>query len=176
MKRKNEDDDLSFLNDKVNPFYYVMGVIVLIAAIVAFCYVVWTITHANQNHLADRTPSNTVAGTQPDEIINASQESSSEESSSEEQEESEAEEKSDPVMDESVGMAFTECNETVTSTNVVNLRSEPSTEGGNTTVVGTLSNGTMAVRTGINEAFGWSRLEYNGQVVYAASQYIMVVE
>ena len=44
------------------------------------------------------------------------------------------------------------------------------------TVVTQLSNGQNARRTGINAATGWSRLEYNGQVVYAVSQYLVTVD
>ena len=49
----------------------------------------------------------------------------------------------------------------------VNLRDQPSTVTGN--VVGTLSYGEAVVRTGVSDT-GWSRLEVNGQVVYASSR------
>lgn len=67
-------------------------------------------------------------------------------------------------------MNFTEVNETVTSKDATNLRNIPS-QGGDSTVVYTLRNGETAVRTGISDS-GWSRLEFNGQTVYAVSSYL----
>lgn len=43
-------------------------------------------------------------------------------------------------------------------------------------MVAQLNNGDVAIRTGINEDLGWSRLEYNGQVVYCVSSYLKVLE
>ena len=68
------------------------------------------------------------------------------------------------------GMTFQAVNEAVTARDKVNLRDFPSTETGN--VVGTLSYGEAVVRTGVSGSgdTGWSRLEVNGQVVYASSR------
>lgn len=68
------------------------------------------------------------------------------------------------------GMTFKAVNEAVTARDKVNLRDFPSTETGN--VVGTLSYGEAVVRTGVygSTDTGWSRLEVNGQVVYASSR------
>ena len=68
------------------------------------------------------------------------------------------------------GMTFTAVAEAVTARDKVNLRDKPSTETGN--IVGTLSYGEAVVRTGISGSndTGWSRLEVNGQVVYASSR------
>lgn len=74
-----------------------------------------------------------------------------------------------PVSDGS--MTFIEVNDTVTAKDVSNLRSMPSTsEEGN--VVGQLKNGETLTRTGRNDDTGWSRLNYNGQTVYAVSAYL----
>lgn len=74
-----------------------------------------------------------------------------------------------PVSDGS--MTFIEVNDTVTAKDVSNLRSTPSTsEEGN--VVGQLKNGETLTRTGRNDDTGWSRLNYNGQTVYAVSAYL----
>ena len=68
-------------------------------------------------------------------------------------------------------MEFTEVSDTVTAKDVTNLRSVPSTlEEEN--IVSQLMNGEVISRTGINEAYGWSRLDYNGQTVYAVSNYL----
>lgn len=70
---------------------------------------------------------------------------------------------------------YTEVNEQVTPKIECNLRTEPSTanEG---TVVATIRNGDVVTRTGINSNTGWSRLDYNGQTVYAVSSYLALVQ
>ncbi len=68
-------------------------------------------------------------------------------------------------------MEFSDVSDTVTAKDVTNLRSAPSTlETDN--IVSQLRNGDTLSRTGINEGTGWSRLDYNGQTVYAVSHYL----
>lgn len=75
------------------------------------------------------------------------------------------------ALAEGNSMTFGDVNETVTAKDVINLRSTPYTgEEGN--VVGQLKNGETLTRTGRNDSTGWSRLEYNGQTVYAVSAYL----
>lgn len=69
-----------------------------------------------------------------------------------------------------VGINFTEVNETVTAKIETNLRTAPTTAEGSE-VVAKLVNGQTAVRTGVGSN-GWSRLEYNGQKVYAVSSFL----
>ena len=69
-----------------------------------------------------------------------------------------------------VGIIFTEVNETVTAKQETNLRSEPSTLNDGS-VVGKLVHGDTATRTGIGHN-GWSRLIYNGQTLYAVTNYL----
>ena len=45
---------------------------------------------------------------------------------------------------------------------------------GGATVVATIKNGETVTRTGINEEFGWSRVEYNGQTLYCVTSYLSV--
>lgn len=71
---------------------------------------------------------------------------------------------------------FTDVNETVTAKEMVNLRSKPSVTDADSAVVVTLYNGQNAVRTGVNNEYGWSRVEYNGQVLYCVSSYLKVVQ
>ncbi|MBQ7839288.1 MAG: glycoside hydrolase family 25 [Lachnospiraceae bacterium] len=68
------------------------------------------------------------------------------------------------------GLTFKAVSEAVTARDKVNLRDLPSTETGK--IVGTLSYGEAVVRTGVSgsDDTGWSRLEVNGQVVYASSR------
>lgn len=67
-------------------------------------------------------------------------------------------------------MNFTQVSESVTAKESTNLRDIPS-QGGDSTVVYTLKNGETIARTGISDS-GWSRLELNGQTVYAVSSYL----
>lgn len=64
---------------------------------------------------------------------------------------------------------FSEVNEKVTAKEVVNLRSAPGTSS---QIEASLKNGEIAVRTGINNATGWSRISYNGKILYAVSSYL----
>lgn len=69
---------------------------------------------------------------------------------------------------------FAERNEQVTAKIEVNLRALPSVTNPDAVVVAVLHNGEYATRTGINVDYGWSRLSYNGQTVYAISSYLRV--
>lgn len=69
-----------------------------------------------------------------------------------------------------VGIIFTEVNETVTAKQETNLRSEPSTLNDGS-IVGKLVHGDTATRTGIGHN-GWSRIIYNGQTLYAVTNYL----
>jgi len=69
-----------------------------------------------------------------------------------------------PVSD-----GFTGVDEQVTAKSETNLRDQPTTTGSN--VVYKLTNGEYVKRIGVHSN-GWSKLEYNGQVVYAISSYL----
>lgn len=70
---------------------------------------------------------------------------------------------------------FEEVNEKVTAKEYVNLRNIPSTTHEKSVVVTQLHNGEVAIRTGINTDVGWSRVEYNGQVLYCVSSHLQVL-
>lgn len=70
---------------------------------------------------------------------------------------------------------FKEVNEQVTAKSETNLRTEPSSKSPDT-VVYTLKNGEFVTRIGINESSGWSKLSYNGQIVYAITSYLIKEE
>lgn len=65
---------------------------------------------------------------------------------------------------------FTAVDEQVTAKAETNLRTAPSTD--NSEVVYLLKNGEYVRRIGVHSN-GWSKLEYNGQTVYAISSYLM---
>ena len=67
---------------------------------------------------------------------------------------------------------FVERNDQVTAKIEVNLRALPSVTNPDAVVVAVLHSGEYATRTGINEDYGWSRLSYNGQTVYAITSYL----
>lgn len=67
-------------------------------------------------------------------------------------------------------MNFQEVDETVTSKEVTNLRDTPS-QGADSIVLAELRNGQTAKRTGVSDS-GWSRLEIDGQIYYAVSNYL----
>ena len=74
-----------------------------------------------------------------------------------------------PPVDDGIKTQFQTVNEQVTAKNETNLRTLPSVTDSD--VVYTLKNGEYLTRTGISTN-GWSRLEYNGQTVYAVSSYL----
>ena len=67
-------------------------------------------------------------------------------------------------------MRFEAVSDTVTAKNETNLRDIPS-QGEGATVLYRLKNGETAKRIGISSS-GWSKLEYNGETVYAVSSYL----
>lgn len=72
------------------------------------------------------------------------------------------------------GPVYTPVNERVTAKIETNLRSEPSTASEDT-VVGLLHNGEVLTRTAVGDN-GWSRLDFNGQTVYAVSSFLTPAE
>ena len=58
----------------------------------------------------------------------------------------------------------------------VNLRTLPSVTDPESQVVVKLQRGDVVRRTGINEDVGWSRVEWNGQILYCITSYLEVVE
>ena len=64
---------------------------------------------------------------------------------------------------------FTAVDEQVTAKEETNLRTKPTTDGSE--IVYTLKNGEYVKRIGVHSN-GWSKLEYNGQIVYAITSYL----
>lgn len=73
-------------------------------------------------------------------------------------------------------ITFTDCDDNISPKEYVNLRLEPSTSEGDDTVHCRLEYGGVVHRTGISEASGWSRVEYDGMVLYVVTSYMYVVE
>lgn len=83
-------------------------------------------------------------------------------------------EKSKPTIDNpEAGITFKEVNDKVTAKIKTNLRLIPSAESDDT-IVTSIVNGDVVIRTGIGSN-GWSRVEYEGQTLYAVTNYLEVV-
>lgn len=78
--------------------------------------------------------------------------------------------------DDGIETVFTSVNEKVTAKELVNLRNIPSVEHEDSKVIEKLKHGDIAIRTGINNDVGWSRVEYNGQTLYCVSSYLEPAE
>lgn len=72
-------------------------------------------------------------------------------------------------------IVFVDCDDWITPKEYVNLRTEPSTTEGTATVSCQLTYGEKVHRTGYSADSGWSRVEYNGQVLYVVSSYMYQV-
>ena len=81
---------------------------------------------------------------------------------------------STPAASDSSGLKtkFTACDDYVTPKEEINLRSIPSVTDETAVVIATVPNGEVLHRTGINNEYGWSRIDYNGQTVYCISSYL----
>lgn len=72
-------------------------------------------------------------------------------------------------------IVFENCDEWIMPKEMVNMRIEPSTTEGDATVWGKLYYGEKVHRTGISEDSGWSRIEYDGHVLYVVSNYMYLM-
>lgn len=172
MRRNYDEERASTLEDeKLNPVQTLICMVILVVVVVIFCFAVWKITHANRpGTLPGQTTENSL-----DSIANWGAQSTTPESPASIGDDMTSSE-DDLELENPLGMEFETVDEFVTAKDVTNLRSEPSTDQGQLTVITQLSNGQNAHRIGINTDTGWSQLEYNGQVVYAVSQYLTTVE
>ncbi|MDE6167285.1 MAG: hypothetical protein K2G28_02380, partial [Acetatifactor sp.] len=71
---------------------------------------------------------------------------------------------------------FTDCDDNVSPKMYVNLRLEPSTAQENDTIHCQITNGQIVHRTGWSEDAGWSRVEYDGHVLYVVTSFLSVVD
>jgi uncharacterized protein YgiM (DUF1202 family) len=78
--------------------------------------------------------------------------------------------------DDGVKTKFTSCSDPVTAKIEVNLRTLPSVTNEDSVVAAVLHNGEVVTRTGINNEYGWSRVDYNGQTLYCISSYLTSAE
>ena len=168
MRRSNSN------NRTEEPVYLLIGGTAFLIFIILFCVIVWSITHRKDKDIVINS-SSVVTEEASSEIpvssdVVAPVESSSEEESSEDT----GVDYNDTSND--MGLTFAPVEDVVTAKDVTNLRSEPSTSQGQATVLAQLHNGETAVRIGKEDTTGWSKLVYNGQIMYASTNYLRVVE
>lgn len=161
-------------NKKEDPVYVLIGGVVMIVFVVLFCVIVWSVTHRKEEDIVINGSSVVTEESSTETAVStdvvAPVESSSEEESSEEV----GVDYNDTSND--MGLTFKEVDDVVTAVDVTNLRSEPSTAQGKATVVTQLRNGETAIRIGREDTTGWSKLVHNGRIVYASTNYLIVVE
>ena len=167
MRRSNSN------NRTEEPIYLLIGGTAFLIFMILFCVIVWSITHRKDKDIVINSSSVvTEASTEvpgSSDVV-APVESSAEEESSEDV----GVDYNDTSND--MGLTFAPVDDVVTAKDVTNLRSEPSTSQGQATVVAQLRNGETAVRIGREDTTGWSKLVYDGKIVYASTNYLNVVE
>lgn len=161
--RQTRDDD--FLDGQLSPVNTLLVGAIAIVFVVVFCVVVWNVTHATRKATADiHTGSFAESIENQDEILNPPTPSPEP-----------TEEPTPEPLGNDLDMEFEAVADRVTAKNVTNMRSEPSTSGGEATVVRKLNNGDIVDRIGMCEASGWSKLSVDGEIVYAVTSYLEVV-
>lgn len=166
-------------DEKMSPAQIGIGTVVVLVTVVIFCFVVWQVTHKEDKANIIVTQN---TESEQDEVsgLPVVSEAGGETNVVTELQGTDTDTIENPVetvnTDNDLDMTFTTVKELVTAKDVTNLRSEPSTSQGKTTVVGQLKNGDYVERVGIDYASGWSKLNYNGKTVYAVSQYLTTKE
>ena len=159
---KNVDDAWRDGEDEMNSpiaMMAVFGGLVIVAGII--CMLVWGISHSKKNN--DAVAGNPVPAPSSNPIVETLAD-----------ETSKTDENSWTDMEPVSGiedMAFRDISEEVTARDVINLRNTPDASS-EENVVGQLNNGEVATRIGYNSEYGWSKLKYDGQEVYAATKYL----
>ncbi|MBQ4537114.1 MAG: hypothetical protein II994_05795 [Lachnospiraceae bacterium] len=151
------------VTEENSPIQSFLTFVILIAVAGIVCVIIWVATHQDKETQAPVVPDVKV-----DQSVNETLAAPEVKQTEESTETAESEES--PLME------FSLCNDIITPKEYVNLRTEPSTEGGSTTVYCTVSVGDKIKRTGYNLDYGWSRVEYEGQVLYVVTSYVEKVE
>ena len=192
---EDEEDDWQDEPEPLKPWKVTLvfaGLVVLAAVI---CAALWFFTHRDGGADSDATdidmPGVTTESPEPESVMPEEQPSDSVETEGEDTEDMtspETTESPEPTADTAeapapdtddapepqdgdITMSFEAVQQSVTPKDVVNLRSVPSTADADT-VVTQVNNGEVLSRTGINSNTGWSQIDYNGQTLYAVTQYL----
>lgn len=147
-KKTGKGSKIAAENSQSTSTTLIIGMAMMIVMVV-LCAIIWKVFHAEE-----KTPAKG-----QDAAFETVSDTLADISGSKEEEE----------PDNPLGVEFEKVDDIVTAKDLTNLRSEPSTENDDTIVM-QLKNGMRIRRTGINEQYGWSRLEYEGRVLYAATR------
>lgn len=170
LNRTNYEKELN------NPMYIAIGGVVFLLVVVLFCVIVWNVTHSKTDDIViqNNTVQKEEVTQEPEDIVPVVTATPEPEPTPDP--ESVALAKLIEENSNDQGVVFTETRDMVTAVGVTNLRSEPSTEKKQQTVIAQLKNGTYLLRVGYNEEVGWSKLVYNDTIVYASTNYLVVEE
>lgn len=158
MDDDEEDWDEDENAQPVKPWAMTLVFLGLIAAAAVICAVFWNVTHADK---PDDEAQDTLASVRATDVP---------------EETAPPENSNQVVTKDGRVFVFTECDDYITPKEYVNLRTEPSAEQGDATVSCTLNAGQVVHRTGDSGEMGWSRVEYNGQVLYVITSNMNVVK
>ena len=168
MRRSNSN------NRTEEPIYLLIGGTAFLIFMILFCVIVWSITHRKDKDIVINS-SSVVTEEASTEVPGSSDVVAPVESSAEEESTEDVGVNYNDTSND-MGLTFAPVDDVVTAKDVTNLRSEPSTSQGQATVVAQLRNGETAVRIGREDTTGWSKLVYDGKIVYASTNYLNVVE
>lgn len=172
----NEDDDWEG-EENAKPWMTVLVFVGLMAVAAVICVALWRFSHEDNLQDDGFNSSGQIASPsdQGSDSSGALSDSSEQDPASQETNDVQGEDNYELPVTEPVSgtkeMEFTEVQQSVTPKDVVNLRSVPTTLD-TESIVTQVENGEILLRTGINEDTGWSEIEYNGQTLYAVSQYL----
>ncbi|MBQ7933204.1 MAG: hypothetical protein IJ327_00225 [Lachnospiraceae bacterium] len=158
--------ELSERMDQPMTTFLVFVGMVLVAALL--CVIIWAITH--------RKDTTVVLPTNESSVVDYVGTTDTTEESESTEEEEMVDDSNVVLTSDGREVVFTDCDNTITPKEYVNLRTEPSTAGGTGTVYCQADAGEMLHRTGISPDFGWSRIEYGDQILYVVTSNVEVVE
>lgn len=168
INRENYEQELN------NPMYIAIGSVVFLLVVVLFCVIVWNVTHSKSDDLVIQNNNTQKEETEPEDIVPVVTATPEPEPTPDP--ESVALEKLIAEKSNDQGVVFTETRDMITAVGVTNLRSEPSTDKKQETVITQLNNGEYLLRVGYNDEVGWSKLVYKDTIVYASTSYLVVAE
>ena len=70
-------------------------------------------------------------------------------------------------------IVFTDCDDYITPKDLINMRTEPSTSEERALYAPRCGTELNLHRTGYSEGSGWSRVEYNGEILYVVTSYVI---
>ncbi len=148
--------------------------LVIIAAII--CGVLWIATHQGKGEDVQSTYTSKQDKNGDDKEHPVSQDELNKDIQNEQPDLPVSDDPNVIITSDNKTIEFLQCDYMVTPKAYVNLRLEPSTSQGEKTVKIQVENGEQLHCTGYNNEYGWSRVEYNGDILYVVSSYVLEVK